>query len=44
MDSVAGADYVRVPVDDDTPTQLHLRGGYVVPLQEPGLNTAHRSV
>ncbi|KAK2188014.1 hypothetical protein NP493_147g04047 [Ridgeia piscesae] len=41
VDSADGADYVRVPVDDDTPTPLHLRGGYVVPLQEPGLNTAH---
>ncbi|KAI0217991.1 Maltase-glucoamylase, intestinal [Lamellibrachia satsuma] len=39
--SATGPDYVDVPVDDETPTQLHLRGGYIVPLQEPGVNTAH---
>jgi hypothetical protein len=37
--STTGSNYYEMDVQPDTPIPLHIRGGYVLPLQEPANNT-----
>ena len=34
--------YITVDVDLETPIALHLRGGYILPTQQPANNTHYR--